>query len=132
MAGAIDKQHFCASLQPAAERLHLIMQVATGAVDEHQGRQVCILGFWQMNSMQPVATHIGKIAGGRVALFYASNLKPGEQGQAKNERNDGQEQIVGHEAGLLHIVKYHHRQVLHSIRPLFFERCAWPDRFPAL
>jgi hypothetical protein len=44
VAGAVDEEHFGAAAQLAREGADLVEQVAAGAMDEDQRRQVCISG----------------------------------------------------------------------------------------
>lgn len=77
MTGAIDEQHFRPAFECGAEGHDLVEQIAAGAVNEDQSRQIRI--FWRrdVDRIHAVAADIGQFADIRIGVFKLPRLISG-------------------------------------------------------
>ena len=62
MAGAVDKDHFRSTFQGRSKSLHLILQIAAGAMDEDQRREIGAHRFRDVERVDAVTADVGKRA----------------------------------------------------------------------
>ena len=86
MARPVNEQHFGAPGKRACKGFELVAQIAAGAVDEDQRRQIG--GGWtrQMQGIDAEAANIGELANIGMGLLYGARLEGREScGDDENE-----------------------------------------------
>src|SRR6478736_879353 len=85
MARPVDEKHFGAVFQRSGKGFVLVPQIAAGAVNEHERRQVGAGRRWQVSRVEPEPADVGQLADVRKAPLDGVGLA----GRVANEENEG-------------------------------------------